>query len=339
MPDQRVIFVVGNSRSGTTMTGRMFDRHSDVHCFQELHFFEQMLETDGIRAAGDWPEDRLLAMLERLLTSEREVLFAPVVPGRYGEDARAILKTCPARDPVSVYGAFLQAETVREGASRPCEQTPRYLFQAEEILDAFPDARMLCLVRDPRSVLLSQKNKWRRRKLGGSNMPAFWAFRAWVNYHPYTMSKMWVSASRRARRLQAHPRFLAIRFEDLASAPEQMLRKICDHAGLSYEPAMLEIEQIGSSTGEDRPDRRGIDPGRIDAWQTGGLSNGEIALCEKVARTEMADWGYVPDGRRLSPVVQALQMASFVFKSITALLLNARRSKNLIKTIRSRFFS
>ncbi|MDV7142071.1 sulfotransferase [Tropicimonas sp. TH_r6] len=339
MPEQHVIFVVGNSRSGTTMTGRMFDRHSEVHCFQELHFFEQMVETGSIRDPGDWSEDRLLAMLERLLTSERDVLFAPVVPGRYGADARAILDRSQARDPVSVYGAFLQAEAERAGAIRPCEQTPRYLFQAEEILDAFPEARMLCLLRDPRSVLLSQKNKWRRRKLGASNMPAFWAFRAWVNYHPYTMSRMWVSASRRARRLQSHPRFLAIRFEDLAQSPETTVRKICDHAGLAYEPTMLEIGQIGSSTGKDRPDERGIDPGRIDAWQSGGLSGSEIALCEKVARADMAEWNYATSGRRLSPLVQAGQMTIFVFKSFAALLLNLRRSKNLIGTIRSRFFS
>ncbi|MBK9638971.1 MAG: sulfotransferase [Bacteroidetes bacterium] len=34
-----MIFVVGNSRSGTTMLGRMLGRNSRVYKFPELHLF------------------------------------------------------------------------------------------------------------------------------------------------------------------------------------------------------------------------------------------------------------------------------------------------------------
>ena len=33
------IFIVGSSRSGTTMMGRILANHSDIFAFKELHFF------------------------------------------------------------------------------------------------------------------------------------------------------------------------------------------------------------------------------------------------------------------------------------------------------------
>ena len=37
-----MVFVVGNSRSGTTMMGRILGNHPDVYTFGELHFFGQL---------------------------------------------------------------------------------------------------------------------------------------------------------------------------------------------------------------------------------------------------------------------------------------------------------
>ncbi len=37
--DTHQIFVVGSSRSGTTMMGRILDKHPSIFTFRELHFF------------------------------------------------------------------------------------------------------------------------------------------------------------------------------------------------------------------------------------------------------------------------------------------------------------
>ena len=42
MTNTKQIFVVGNSRSGTTMMGRILGNHPDIFTFKELHFFGQL---------------------------------------------------------------------------------------------------------------------------------------------------------------------------------------------------------------------------------------------------------------------------------------------------------
>lgn len=74
--DSMILFIVGNSRSGTTMLGRILGNHSQVYTFGELHFFEQMVQENTL--AVQCSHDKLTASLERLLTSARDGLFTPV---------------------------------------------------------------------------------------------------------------------------------------------------------------------------------------------------------------------------------------------------------------------
>lgn len=331
-----MIFVVGNSRSGTTMLGRIFGNHSRVYTFGELHFFENQIDAMAIHERPVWPESRCIQLLERLMTSARDGFFCKVILGKYRTEAEYILAQSLASDPVSVYAAFLAYETSRHGKIIPCEQTPRYLFFAAEILQAFPEAKIINMVRDPRDVLLSQKNKWRRRFLGAKNIPLYEAFRAWVNYHPYTISLLWLGALRKAQQMESHPRFTSIRFEDLLAQPEVTTRKLCEFAELPFQPEMLNVPQIGSSTGYDKPLQKGIDGSRTGGWRKGGLTATEIAICQRVADSQMKRLDYAITEISTTMLHHAFSMLLFMVKALMALLLNLNRTKNLHETLRRR---
>jgi hypothetical protein len=263
-------------------------------------------------------------------------LFQKVNHGRYAHEATQIYSIAGTDEPIDLYAEFLRVESARHNKTVPCEQTPRYLFFANEILNAFPEARMINIVRDPRDVLLSQKNKWRRRFLGARNIPLGESFRAWVNYHPYIISRLWVSAVVAARRMADHPRFFTVRFEDLVGRPEETVQAICAFADLRYEPGMLEVPHIGSSTGHDRPDFKGIDSRRSGNWRAGGLSRAELEICEQVTGYEMQRYGYVKEMAPTSLLLHPASMGLFSFKAVAALLLNLRRTRNLLDTLRRR---
>ena len=45
MQEAGIIFIVGNSRSGTTMMRRVLGNHPAIFMLEELHFFEQLWST------------------------------------------------------------------------------------------------------------------------------------------------------------------------------------------------------------------------------------------------------------------------------------------------------
>ncbi len=333
----KVIFIVGSSRSGTTMVGRILGNNSQVYTFGELHFFENLVDIETLTKRAELKIDQQEKLLARLLTTAREGLFSPVVPAKYSSEIESILKQAEGKDAISVYKAFLRYETERNGKKIPCEQTPRYLFYVKEILDLFPEAKIINMVRDPRDVLLSQKNKWRRRFLGARNIPLNEAIRAWANYHPYIIARLWRGAIRMASQFNGHSRFISIRFEDLLQQPEETIKHLCDFIGIDFEKNMLQVPQVGSSLKEDTPNKLGIDPARSCSWKRGGLTSVEIAICQKVARSEMISQGYIPVSVDVPIIRYYATMGKFLFKGMLSFFLNLKRTKNLRETLRRRF--
>lgn len=331
-----MIFIVGNSRSGTTMLGRIFGMNSRVHSFGELHFFEQMIASDTLRSDPEWPRDKLLKLAERLITSSREGLFFNVPEGKYTAEAEAIIAGLDRRGPVSLYKAVLAAHTAEAGKAIPLEQTPRYLFTTEEILEAFPDSHVINIVRDPRDVMLSQKNRWKRGRLSGLGIPLLWTIRSWANYHPVTTSKLWSSAVKMADRMVSHHRFHSISYEGLLNDPEPVLRGVCAEIELPFEPEMLQVTQVGSSMGMDKPDQRGLDKSRIGSWKNGKLTDAEIAICEQVAGKQMQAHGYELSGRSANPLSLLTAKAGFPIKLAFAGVVNLNRFRNLPQIVKRR---
>lgn len=329
------VFVVGNSRSGTTMMGRILGRHRSVFTFNELHFFEQLWNPRLALSVISPEEARQLAA--RLLTIQRDGYYTQGDPRRYVQEAQVIAQDLP--DPITpplVFAAFLHYESGRYGRTIPCSHTPRDVFYLQEILDLYLHAYVVNMIRDPRDVLLSQKNKWRRRSLGAHNMPLKQVFRAWANYHPITISVIWNSAIRAGDRFADHPRVFHLRFEDLLDAPKERVSELCTFIGLEFQPEMLRVPHVGSSHSLDRSDRTGINRTAASRWQRDRSNTADIAICQRITRGSMARHGYVPASLR--PGLLALGRAgmSWPIKTPLAFLLNLNRTRNIVESVRKR---
>ena len=334
---QRALFIVGSSRSGTTMMGRILGRHPDVHTFHELHFFEQLWSpSDNAPFAA---REEALDIAARLVCIERDGGYlVHGDPAAFRGPARAFVDRLRIREstPLDVYHDFLFHEAAHHGGRIPCEQTPRNVFYIGEILERFPGARVLHMVRDPRDVLLSQKRKWKRRFLGASRIPLTEAMRSWVNYHPITISRLWRASVRAALAHSDNPRVATVAFEDLLDAPEATVQRVCEFTGLDYRADLLDIRQIGSSSREDRPDARGIDASRRQAWRTGGLSDTELYWCQWVAGDLLERLPYAPEDVTPNPLRLAGSALAFPLKLGAAFLLNLHRMRDVVETVRRR---
>ena len=72
MNTTKQIFIVGSSRSGTTMMSRIINNHRDVFTFKELHFFSRI---SGRRINKKIDRSKQIKLLARLFCVQEEGVF------------------------------------------------------------------------------------------------------------------------------------------------------------------------------------------------------------------------------------------------------------------------
>ncbi|MGF1481082.1 MAG: sulfotransferase [Cyanophyceae cyanobacterium] len=332
---ERLIFVVGNSRSGTTLLGKILGLNPDVFTFEELHFFEKLWTSKRNEPLVSRKQAEQLAA--RLLSIQDEDFISQKNSDLFLKEAKNLVDKIPHKeiDSVEVFKTFLLYLTTKNGKSIPCEQTPRNIFYVTEILDFYPESRIINMIRDPRDVLLSQKYKWRLRSLGATNIPRREAVRSWCNYHPVTISKLWNASVNAANKFSEHPRVNTIKFEDLVANPQKIVQEICNFLEIEYQKEMLEVAQNSSHKKRNR-ERKGIDANAVGRWKNGELSNTEIFICQKITHSNMDRYNYPSHLSRPSTLSLSLSYLFLPTKLMLALMLNLRRSQNIVNAIKRR---
>ena len=177
--------------------------------------------------------------------------------------------------------------------------TERY---ADQIFEAYPNARILHMQRDPRDRYASAVKRWKVSR-GGAGVG----------------SAVWLSSLNLARNHQArYPnQYMIVRYETLAHEPENTLRKICAFIGEAYDPVMLEMkgaEQFRDDGGNSSYGQH--EPGRISTRSIGRfrevLSPRQIAFMQITAGSKMAEFNYEFDLVKFS----MLDSLSFLFIDI-----------------------
>ncbi|MEA5510555.1 sulfotransferase [Crocosphaera sp. UHCC 0190] len=333
----RQFFVVGNSRSGTTLMARILGNHSLVFTFEELHFFEELWSTDQKFTIVS--QSQALKIMARLLTIQRQGYLTQGNPTDFLEEAQSILETLPQDlNLTDIFLAFLEYESSQHNKSISCEQTPRNVLYIKEILEFYPEARIINMIRDPRDILLSQKNRW-KRPFFSKTIPKKEGIRYWINYHPITISKLWNTNILASERYRHDPRVYHLRFEDLLFQPEESVQEICQFLEISYDSELLNVPRVGSSNLSDRPDQNTIDSARAGSWMKGGLTDTEIFICQKINRALMNRKGYDLVVAHPNPGFFLVVLISFPLKLCFALLFSFKRMKNIKETLKRRLMT
>ena len=334
-----IIFIVGNSRSGTTMLGRALGAHSSINTFPELQIFERIIDKDDMDMSSNIDKTELELMGANILKTIRSGIFGTGLASEFLIEARALIQKRSITSPMALYSSLLDVETARAGKSIPCEQTPRYIFMANEILNAYSNAHIVHIYRDPRDVLLSQKNRWRRRFLTNKIIPYTRTFLAWSNYHPELTSRLWGAVMKQAQSLNNSPRFHEICYETLLTEPEASLRTLCKQIGISFDNSIMNVSVEGSSSHRDK-DRSavGFDASRIGSWKAGGLRKAEIDICERRVGKIMTAKGYDLSNIKSNTFGRLILQCFLPLKVMFSLIMNYGRFRNLGKTIFRRLF-
>jgi hypothetical protein len=286
------LLVLGVRRSGTTLLRVMLDRHSELAVPDESYFVPQLAD----RHRGRIDPDAFADDLRRLPTLREwdvpvDAVRARLRPGmRTGEAIAA------------VYEAYAE----RRGKRRWGDKTPMYMQRLGMLERLFPDALYVHLVRDGRDAAISFLA-----------MPAGIVTETWA--HPRDAAGFacqWRAEVTAARRLGARVgprRYLELRYEELVADPERELRRICDFAGLAFEPGMLEY--AGGVDVSAKPHQQSLKrppTSGLRDWRA-QMSPADVAAFETVAGDLLRELGYAAAG---SPTLSGrIRRASYAARS------------------------
>ncbi|SNR71962.1 Sulfotransferase family protein [Puniceibacterium sediminis] len=244
----------------------------------------------------------------------------------------------PTRDSVdAVFETYCRWHMSQAGARIWGEKTPRHIFRIDDILAAYPEARILCTVRDPRAVVASYRD-WEyqgglRKAEGNADYQAAIAEdqkRKETSYHIVIASMMWRAAARAAFAAQAKhstDRVRVVRYEDVVGAPADTVRPIAEWLGVGYDDSLLEIPLHNSSTTRfDEKAGPSAAPNR--RWHK-VLSPQEIAIIQRVAGKALDDAGYAREPVKAGPLDLLAAYASLPGVVVRAARANRSRYTSL----------
>ncbi len=276
-PPAAPFFIVGTGRCGSTLLQAMLISHPRIAIPPETFFFAEL--DPALAFADPLPVDRIDAYVDHCQAQPHWKDL-----GIASDELRAALRA-GTRDAAGLFG-WLMARLLGDDARgrRWGEKTPRHEQHVARIAALLPDARFIHIHRDPRDVVASLlEMEW--RSSGSVGLLA----REVRRTH---------RRQQRAEAALAPERYLRLRYEDLVTAPEPTLQRVCDFLGETYDPAMLAFdrrETAGYRADEgdwkDRT-RRPLDASRIGRYR-------RALRPEQIRRVE----------RRLGPHLQRLGYA------------------------------
>lgn len=251
------LIIGGAPRSGTTLLRRVLDRHPGICC---------------------GPESNIL------LPGAFHVAWVAKAYKLPEADVRAMLEASPSQ------GAFVDAFAAhyRETRGRPrwAEKTPLNIQSLDWILERFPQAQVIHVIRDGRDVVCSMRQHPDRRWQDGA------AVRELRPRPIAEYAQRWVRDVREGMRFRSDPRYHELQYEAFVTDPEHVLAELLTSVGETWDPSIL-VEKAPKA-GKKAHANTAITPRSVGRWRT-DLTAEEQAEVSAIAGPLLAELGYAVD--------------------------------------------
>ena len=217
----RLVFLIGSPRSGSTLLSRVLGAHSAIFAPEEPHLITPLAHLGYYDAVEEAPYDPVITR-----TAARTLVAA--LPG--GEtDYLDALRAYTDR----IYGGLFEGAG---DATLLLDKTPAYALSLDFLAKLYPEAKFIVLTRHPIAV-------W------SSYVDSFFDGDDAVAHEHNPLLERYVPAIARFLRERSVP-FHRVQYENLVQEPEENARQICEFLGIDFEPGMVDYGAAPNARGE-----------------------------------------------------------------------------------------
>lgn len=287
------VFIVGAPRSGTTLLQYMLRSHPALSLpTGESHFIVPLY--NDVASFGDLSDvANVRAVLTEMYRRSADFLDTDLHGMRFDVDSLAREFHEQGRCTMNGIIAGLFEKNARgEGKSRWGDKTPYYVLHIPKLLDWFPDAQIIHLIRDGRDVALSLFGRQRDFSVYNTYMAAqYW--------QPY------VDVGQRVGAALADDVYMELRYEDVLHDQATALKRICAFLGEAYTEDLLEYKKSGEA-GKTPLLQQPVQKDNTGKWRS-RMSRWQVRVFESEAGDTLARNGYpvMTSSRRLPRPMRA----------------------------------
>ncbi|MCC7202296.1 MAG: sulfotransferase [Nitrospirae bacterium] len=274
------IFVVGTSRSGTTLLYNILLSSGEFPLYEAE---TKLLDECAIKY-GNLKRERNYHKFMKDWGISKQFIRSGMKIEQFQEQARD-----HCNNYIEFLSFFMDSMAKRQGKKRWAEKTPSHIRHMRELSRAFDNARFIHIIRDGRDVALS------RRKLG------------WIGVRSKDPLKQllfsaidWEITVRNGRRMgnKLGSNYLEVRYEDLISNIEDVLTRINQFADVKIDRQKIKDISMGSlrkantAFGEKMD---GISSKAVERWRK-DLTEDELTCLNIAIGKSLSELGYnVPE--------------------------------------------
>ena len=266
------IFIVGLSRSGTTLVRELFNGHDQINLPRgESHILPML-----VNRFGEHPDFADPGVRNNIVNTIETSMFVELLNRKsMFPDLKPLCRVSPDN-----WQSFLEklfrSCAVDQDKTDACwgDKTPGYLAHMQMLKRICPDARFVHIVRDVRDRCISVHGRWGKNR-----------FRA---------AHQWAAELEKADRFAGElgPDYLEIHYEELIQNPDTVLERVCAFLDLEYQEKMKQLKQP-VQIWSDTSDQTVIVSGNTGKYKD-RLNRRQLKRIEEIAYPTMVKKGYAP---------------------------------------------
>ncbi len=266
------VFVVGLPRTGTKLIVDILHQSPDDRFkISPENFYLGHFVRPGVREQlsgfGDLEDDRNLDKLLDAMYSGRfrGTYWERLQTGNLGIPREVLAQSLRSSDRSqrAIYESLITGYPDLSPKTVVGDKNPGHLYHVPQILEWFPEAKIIHMFRDPRAIFVSE---WRKRTAGDANA-------LWRALHTLAIvvhvTVTWLHAVRlHEKYTRVYPNnYYLLKFEDLVSDSEKSVRDLCAYLDIHLDTDAIVPRRYDSSLADGSSRSGGFDEGTLTRWR------------------------------------------------------------------------